>query len=394
MASPAPAEEPSIFSLVLGGPLYQIFKRAHLTGPTLELLRRRVVFFMFFCWVPLAVLSWFEGQFLGGTQLSFARDILTHVRFLVALPVMIMGEVIVHQRIGPAVRAFIARRVVTPEDLPQFYAAIDSAVRVRNSVIAEVALLAFVFTGGIWIWWHGVAIGVASWYASSEGGRMHLTLAGYWLAFVCVPTFQFIWLRWYLRILIWFWFLFRVSRLSLQLLAAHPDRAGGLGFLGKSSYAFIPLLFAQGALASGHIADRIFFEGRSLLSFKILIAEFVGFFVVAILAPLCVFTPPLVRAKREGLIEYGALASSYVMEFNQKWLGTTSSEEQLLGTSDLQSLADLGNSITVVREMRAVPFGRDDVARLLIATVAPFLPLLLTIMPLEELMTQVFKMLL
>jgi hypothetical protein len=82
------------------------------------------------------------------------------------------------------------------------------------------------------------------------------------------------------------------------------------------------------------------------------------------------------------------------MEFNQKWLGTTSSEEQLLGTSDLQSLADLGNSITVVREMRAVPFGRDDVARLLIATVAPFLPLLLTIMPLEELMTQVFKMLL
>lgn len=126
-----------------------------------------------------------------------------------------------------------------------------------------------------------------------------MTLAGYWFAFVCVPIFQFIWLRWYLRIFIWFWFLFRVSRLRLQLLAAHPDRAGGLGFLGKSSYAFIPLLFAQGALAAGQIS---------------------GFF--AILAPLCVFTPQLARAKREGLQEYGALASSYVMEFNQKWLPT------------------------------------------------------------------------
>jgi hypothetical protein len=393
MVAPVPLQEQPDFSLVLGGPLYRMFRRAHLTGPTLELVRRRVVFFILFCWVPLAVLARSESHLLGGTQLPFARDILTHVRFLVALPVMILGEVVVHQRIGPAVKAFIRRRAVTPEDLPQFYAAIDSVRRLRNSVTAEIALLIFVFTGGIWIWWHRVAIGVASWYASPEGGRMHLTLAGYWFAFVCVPTFQFIWLRWYLRILIWFWFLFRVSRLRLQLLAGHPDRAGGLGFLGKTSYAFIPLLFAQGALASGQIAGRIFFEGRSLLSFKMLIAGFVSFFVVAILAPLCVFTPQLVRAKREGLIEYGALASSYVMDFNQKWLQTKFSDEQLLGTSDLQSLADLGNSYSVVREMRTIPFGKDDVVRLLIATVAPFLPLLLTIMPFEELVKQVFKML-
>jgi hypothetical protein len=151
MVAPAPLKEPPDFSLVLGGPLYQMFRRAHLTGPALELLRRRVVFFILFCWVPLAVLSGFEAHFLGGTKLSFARDILTHVRFLVALPVMIMGEVIVHQRIGPVVRRFIECRVVTPEDLPRFCSAIDSAMRMRNSIIGEIALLAFVFTGGIWI---------------------------------------------------------------------------------------------------------------------------------------------------------------------------------------------------------------------------------------------------
>ena len=394
MVGPAPLKGPPDFSLVLGGPLYQMFRRAHLTGPALELLRRRVVFFILVCWVPLAVLSWFEAHFLGGTKLSFARDILTHVRFLVALPVMILAEVIVHQRIGPVVKRFIECHIVTPEDLPKFYAAIDSAMRMRNSVIAEIALLAFVFTGGIWIWWHRVAIDVASWYASSEGGRMHFTLAGYWFAFVCLPIFQFIWLRWYLRLFIWFWFLFRVSRLKLQLLAAHPDRAGGLGFLGKSTYAFIPLLFAQGALASGQIAGRIFFEGRSLLSFKLLIIGFVSFFVVAILAPLCVFAPQLAGAKREGLKEYGALASSYVMKFNQKWVQTKFSDEQLLGTNDLQSLADLDNSFTVIREMGAIPFAKDDVARLLVTTVAPFVPLLLTIMPLEELLTQAVKMML
>ena len=113
-------------------------------------------------------------------------------------------------------------------------------------------------------------------------------------------------------------------------------------------------------------------------------AAFAIFFVVAILAPLCVFTPQLARAKREGLKEYGTLASSYVREFNQKWLQTKFSDEQLLGTNDLQSLADLGNSFTVVLEMRVIPVATQDVVRLLIVTVSPIIPLLLTIMPLEQ----------
>jgi hypothetical protein len=44
-------QEPPDFSLVLGGPLYQMYRRTHLTGTALELLRRRVVFFWVLCWV-------------------------------------------------------------------------------------------------------------------------------------------------------------------------------------------------------------------------------------------------------------------------------------------------------------------------------------------------------
>ncbi|HTF72007.1 MAG TPA: hypothetical protein VK638_56005 [Edaphobacter sp.] len=220
---------------------------------------------------------------------------------------------------------------------------------------------------------------------------MHFTMAGYWFAFVSIPVFQFILLRWYMRILIWFWFLLRVSRLKLNLLPAHPDRAGGLGFVGKSTFAFAPLLFAQGALLAAQIASHIFYNGQSLLTFKMTIAGFVAFFVVAVLAPLFLFTPQLARAKREGLEEYSAFASSYVMDFDQKWLRSKVNAEQLLGTGDIQSLADLGNSFAVVREMRAIPFATDDVVLLLIATVAPLIPLLLTIMPLEQLLTQALK---
>jgi hypothetical protein len=261
----------------------------------------------------------------------------------------------------------------------------------RNSAIGEIVLLVFVFTGGIWIWWHQVARDVASWYASPQGGHMNLTLAGHWFVFVSVPVFQFILLRWYMWILIWSCFLLRVSRLKLHLQPLHPDRAGGIGFLGKSSHAFVPLLFAQGALLAGQIANLIFYEGRSLLSFKMTIAGFVLFFVLAVFAPLLVFTPRLVRYKHEGLAEYGGLATTYVLDFEQKWLLRKVNDEQLLGTSDIQSLADLGNSYAVVREMRVIPFAPDDIVRLLVATVIPIVPLLLTIMPLEQLVTQIIK---
>ena len=392
MAEQALQQEPPDFSLVLGGPLYQIFRRTHLTGPTLELLRRRIAFFCLLCWVPLAVLSAVEGHLLSGAKFSFFHDIETHVRFLISMPVLLLAEIIVHRRLRSTVKHFIDRHIVSPEEMPKFHAAIDSAIRMRNSVIAEVVLLVIVFTGGIWIWRNEVALDIVSWYASPRGGQMHLTHAGSWFAFVSVPIFQFILLRWYMRMLIWFLFLLRVSHLRLQLLPANPDRAGGIGFLGRSTIAFAPFLFAQSALLAGQIASRIFYTGQSLLSFKMTIVGFVCFFVVVILAPLLVFTPQLWDAKLDGLAKFGSLAEEYVSDFDQKWLRRRVNDEQLLGSGDIQSLADLGNSYAVVGDMRAVPFSTEDVLWLLGASVVPMLPLLLTIMPLDQLVTEGIKM--
>jgi hypothetical protein len=162
--------------------------------------------------------------------------------------------------------------------------------------------------------------------------------------------------------------------------------------LGRSSYAFSPLLFAQGALLSGVIASRVLFEGQTLPSFKIAVGAFVGFFVLAILGPLAMFSPQLVSARRRGLARYGNLANKYVTAFDEKWLDSDkNNDEPILGTADIQSLADLGNSYAGVREMRIVPFGLRDITRLGAATVVPLLPLLLMIMPLEELVMRIIK---
>jgi hypothetical protein len=308
------------FSLVLGGPIYQIFQRAYLSGPALELIKRRVLFISLFAWLPLAVLAAIERHLFGGPALPFVQDIELHVRFLVALPILILAEIVVHKRIRPVISLFLERRIVRPEDMAKFYGILESAVRMRNSVPLETGLLLFAFTFGHWLWRSGVALGTSTWYAIPQDGGLHLTLAGYWYGYLSIPIFQFILLRWYLRLAIWYRLLWQVSRLNLHLLPTHPDRAGGLGFLGKSSYAFAPILFAQGALLSGLIASRVLYGGQSLLSFKMTTGVLVGFAVLVILGPLLIFTPHLAATKRAGLREYGTLATMYAEGFDEKWV--------------------------------------------------------------------------
>jgi hypothetical protein len=390
---PMPTQKVPDFSLVLGGPLFHLYLRTHLSLDGLELVRRRVLVITLFAWFPLLFLSVIDGHALGGPiKIPFLYDVEAQVRFLIALPSFILLEVIVHRRISPVVRGFVERHIVVTEDLPRFKEGVNSALRARNSVVLEVALLVFVYTLGLWTWRSQIASGVATWYAAPRGTRLHLTLAGYWHAFVSIPIFQFMLLRWYMRLVVWFRLLWQVSRLNLHLTAAHPDRAGGLGFLGKSSYAFGPLLFAQGAMLSALIANRILYEGRTLLSFELEAAGFLGLFTLCILGPLVVFSPLLERTKQKGLTEYGLLANRYVFGFEEKWIERGAEEtSELLGAADIQSLADLANSYSVVREMRIVPFGLGDIAWLAAVTAAPLLPLTLTLFSGEELLTRLIK---
>ena len=386
-------EEPYDFSLVLGGPVFQLYRRSHLAGDSLELLYRRVVIITLIAWMPLCLLANIGTSTGNLGRLSFLHDVEVHVRFLIALPILIVAELVVHARIRPVVRRFVEWRIVSPEDMPRFQSAITAAIRLRNSVPVEFGLLFLVYTVGLWFWHSLIGLNTSTWY-TKPGGPWNLTPAGFWYVFISIPIVQFLLLRWYLRLFIWFRFLWRVSRIDLKLIPTHPDRSAGLAFLGKSAYAFGPILFAQGALLAGLVASRVLYQGESLLSFKLQAGGFIAFFVFVILGPLLMFTPRMARAKRKGLAEYGLLAQRYVESFEHKWvLHDSACSDELLGTSDIQSLADLGNSFALVREMRSVPFGLEDISRLAIATALPLLPLLLTVFSLEELIVRIIKIL-
>jgi hypothetical protein len=181
----------------------------------------------------------------------------------------------------------------------------------------------------------------------------------------------------------------------LSLIPTHPDGNGGLGFLRNAVYAFGLLAFAHGALLAGYLANRIFFLGASLPQFKVEIAVMLIFMLCVILVPLLVFAPQLASTKRVGLREYGTLAERYVRAFDTKWLrGGASTNDSFLGTSDLQSLADLETSYGTLRTMRASLVTRESLIQVAVATLAPIVPLGLTMMPLEQLVKSLMSVLL
>ena len=385
------------FSLVLGGPLFQLLRRAHLSDDTMMLLRRRIIVISLFAWLPLFVLSALEGRMLGGSvAVPFLKDVEVHVRFLLAMPLLIVAELVVHRRMRPLLKQFLDRNLIPESAMTRFDGAIASAFRLRNSVLVEVLLIALVYVVGILIVWRQfLVLATATWYAtpSVEGSR--LSFAGMWLGYVSQPIFQFLLIRWYFRLFIWARFLWQVSRIELSLVPTHPDRVGGLGFLSKIVYAFSPLAVAHGALLAGPLANRIFYLGATLPEFKLEIAVMVLFLLCVVIGPLLVFAPQLAQAKRTGLREYGTLAERYVREFDTKWLrGGAPADEPFVGSGDIQSLADLGNSFEVVQTMRIAPITKDAILQLVAATLAPIVPLALTMMPLEELLKKLLGVLL
>lgn len=379
------------FSLVLGGPLFQLLRRAHLSDNALHLMRQRVLVIMLLLWLPLLLFSAWQHQLLGNAEVPFLKDFEAQVRFLVAVPLLVVSELIVHVRMRPIARTFLDRRLIPTASMERFDAAIKSAMRLRNSVLVELLLIALVYGVGVLLLWRNfVALDAPTWYtAPAEGGGYRLSPAGLWFGYVSLPLFQFLLVRWYFRIFVWARFLWQVSRIPLALVPTHPDRVGGLGFLSNTVFAFAPLALAHGALVAGPIANRIFFLGEKLTDFKVEIAVVLALLITLVFAPLLVFAPQLAQARRTGLREYGNLAERYVRDFDSKWVHAgTAPDEPLVGTGDIQSLADLANSFEVVKTMQLVPITRLALLQLGVATLLPIAPLLLTMMPLEQLLRQ------
>jgi len=356
-------------------------------GPSLG---RRMVAFLLITWVPLLIFALLEGRALGPTpQESLLLDFATYARFFLAIPLLFMAEVVVGPRLRTAGLHFVQGDFIPPAQLPAVEAAIVRVRRRREALLPELIMLGIAF----YVAWRlsletltgGTA--TASWSAVTGPDGTSLSLAGLWYRAVAVPILQFFMYRWLWRLLIWTLFLRDLSRLKLNLVATHPDRAGGLGFLGNAhlSLAIFPL--AVSGVLSAHVAFQVYFEAASIQTFQTPFVVYLVLMELICLGPLLIFVPLLARTRRQGLRQYSLLANAYNRAFEQKWVtGQTLPDEPLLGSSDIQSLADLGNSFGMIREIKPFPFSYQQILQIAVMASLPGLPLIFLVMPVGELL--------
>ena len=193
---------------------------------------------------------------------------------------------------------------------------------------------------------------------------------------------------------LWTSFMWRVSRINLQLVATHTDMAAGLGFLSDGQKAFSPIVFAGGAVIAAQVANAIAYAGATLSSQKLLMIAYGVMAIIVLVAPLLVVAPVLLKIKRKALLEYGALVTIHDQQFDEKWIQKQQRpDEEILGNPDASSLVDLGSSFTVVRQMGLVPINKPTLITLALAAALPMVPVVLYATPADEIVRAVLKML-
>lgn len=370
---------------LLGGPLQRL-------GCRLSLVRGRTNTFWLgvslglLAWGVLILLALLEGF---GHKVFSLGVIGVHVRLLVAIPLFFLCESLVAPRMAEFVRNIVSSGVVPQNAVPALESEIARTARWKDSWLPEaMCLLAAVLLSLIGPQLH--LSGVTATYDPSRFAT-GVTMAGRWYWIVCLPLFRFLMLRWLWRLGLWSYFLWRVAKLELHLVPTHPDGAAGLGYLEIVHTHFIPLVLALSAVQAASFAEEI---SSSAMTFEAIYPAFALVLIVDMalfLGPLFIFNPKLWACRVKGLSDYMAFAAHYVNGFDSKWLGADEPPgESLLGTADLQSLADLSNSVSIVRNMRLVPVSLRMLTELAIVALVPILPLLLLKYPVAELAEKFF----
>ena len=383
--------EPVRLALFEGGPCAPLEAMVRLHGTDRRSVLRRVLVAFLLTWLPLVVLTALTGQALGSSfRDSMLLDPAMHARFLVALPLLIVAAPVLTRQLQSIAQHFLRAEIVKTSERERFQADIAAIMRWRDSRIAF-ALIAGVAA------LHALALGAASIVEAPASWRVttgHLSPAGWWLVVVSQPLYDIAVLQFGYRVALWWRFLWRVSRLDLQLNGTHPDGAGGLAFVASALPAFRLPLFAIGASSAGTLANVLLWTGASFSSFKYAIAALAIVLVGLTVGPLVFFNAPLARAKHRSALVSGLLAGRQLRAFEAKWLGEKSFEaDETFRAPDFSSVDHLNATVASVHRMNTLPFLRKHLIPLAAAVLIPFLPVAMLEFPIDEILSQLWNLL-
>jgi hypothetical protein len=374
----APRLPPHQFTMMGGGPFHELAGRLGLLGSTGTLRVFRLAIVM---WFPIAIAT--AGRLLlGWTSSSFVFDISVHTRFLVSWPLLVLAGHLVDGQGRAAVTQLYAGDFTDRAALDAIF---ERARRLRDNGWVEATFAVLAILGGQASLWGLIGpTGVVHGVDTADSSLMRSYYAGF-----ALPLLQFLTIRWLWRWVIWSYILVRVGRLPLRTIATHPDRAAGLGFMSAPVTGFAAFEMSLASLLASAWGTQLL-AGRVTVPMLLpTLLLFVLTVTVLACAPLLPFTPHLYKAKRKSLALYNPFTLEYMRRFQRKWVEQPSADSDMLGTSDIQSMADISNAYKVIQDTRTFVWGKKKLVELWLAAVAPMVPLIVTVVPVNELFKRI-----
>lgn len=365
-------------SLIRGGPFYRAQQATRLIRPNQWNLGRRLTFAITVGWVPLVLIT---SLFNPGSLMSLLKDYRVHSRMLIAVPVLLLGQLLMESRFRMVVTHIKEAGLLEAPDLARIEDIISVLLRLRDSVLPELVIVFLVVV-------HTVTsfksqVDATPWLARGAWPNLHLTPAGWYATLVSGTIFQLL-----LGLLLWKWllwtlFAFRLSRLNMKLIPTHPDEHGGLGFLGLTPVAFTPVVLAAATVIGATWRHEILQGEANLMSFKLPAIVLAAIIALFALGPLTFFVPRLAALRRQGILDYGTLGQMHSADFHEKWiLRRAGHEAEFLTAPECSTLADYGRSYEKLQRLRPFPANRGALIALAAALVIPMSPVILAVVPL------------
>jgi hypothetical protein len=377
------------------GPFQSVLHALHLPSGGEGAVGRRAILSVLVAWVPLVILAQLQGLAIGTGTASLLQDFAAYSRFLVAVPLLVIAEAQTRHWLRRILRHFIEARLVAPEHDARFHMLLASTRQLLSSrlVLVAILLLSYGLTLASAREW--VTFGAANWTLLSHPGEPRIvSYAGWWRLLVSQPLFMALVLTWLWRLWLWMRCMRTIAHMKVRIVASHPDRAGGLGFLGQSLRGFPVLALALGTAVAGTLANLVMHEERASTSLTPVVVATMIFILFICAGPLLAFIKPMREAQDDAELTYGALAISMGEQFEDRWLSKARTlGDEALGVPDFSSTTDLFSIVANVDAMRPIPIQIKDFIPLLAATVLPFLPIILRQVSFDELLTVAKRML-
>lgn len=343
-----------------------------------------------FCWLPMALLAGLDARNWNlQYEHSFFTDLESYSRYLIAIFILLITDRATDNRLHKLLVTFEDTGIVNREMHAEFFSRIVAGDRRTSSSLAEAIMLALSVLVVMISAYYLTQNNLAHWQSPMTGFAGPFSPAGWWSLLVSAPLYFFLMFRWLWRLIVWTLLMRDIGKLPLQLVATHPDKAGGLGFLTIFPAMFLPLVFSLSMVFATGILQTLLIEGGQVTELEYTVFAWLMLVLIFFVGPLGLFTPRLLALKEQSILDYGTMVSHYNRMAESKILDDFA-QGRPIDNETVSLLSDISAGLDTIKSMKIMPVEFFALIPLIVSALLPLIAVAAIKFPMGSLLWSLF----